>query len=191
MGARHPLSPRRKSGSVDAVKRAPGALTLSESDRRLVADWAADCAGLSLPLFQRSAPDDPRPRAAIEGARAFARGDLRVGIARRLAAEAHGAARSVDDPAAVAAARAAGHAAATAHMASHALGAPAYAALAAWLGGSDQHLTAEAVCGWALDQVSTAAHEVLCRLPARPQREGGIGRLVFNLDQALRAAGPS
>ncbi|MEX1208958.1 MAG: putative immunity protein [Acidimicrobiia bacterium] len=166
-------------------------MTLSESDRRRVADWAADCADLTLSWFELAAPHDPRPRAAIEGARAFARGELRVGIARRLAAGAHAAARGVADPAATAAARAAGHAVATAHMASHALGAPAYAALAAHSGGGGDQLTAEAVCGWALDHASAAVRGVLCRLPIRPQSRGALGQLIYTLDRALRAASPT
>ncbi len=105
-------------------------LTLSEDDRRVLAVWAADCAERTLPLFEAQAPGDTRPREAIAGGRAFARGELRIGPVRALAIAAHAAAREVGDPAAVAAARAAGHAAATAHMASHARGVPAYAAKA-------------------------------------------------------------
>ncbi|EXJ50430.1 putative immunity protein, partial [Microbacterium sp. MRS-1] len=50
--------------------------SLSESDRRLVAAWAADCADRVLPLFEREAPGDDRPRDAIARARAYARGEL-------------------------------------------------------------------------------------------------------------------
>ena len=52
----------------------PGQMTLSEKDRRLVGLWAADCAERVLPLFEAKAPSDTRPREAIEGIRAFARG---------------------------------------------------------------------------------------------------------------------
>src|SRR5436309_10147621 len=99
-----------------------GALTLSEEDRRVLAVWAADCAERALPLFEARAPADRRPRDAIEGARAFARGELRIGAVRALSAGAHAAARAARHPAAVAAARAAGHAAAVADMAAHARG---------------------------------------------------------------------
>lgn len=89
----------------------------------MLAVWAAECAEQSLPLFEGQAAADPRPREALAGARAFARGELRIGPVRALAAAAHAAARDVTDPPAIAAARAAGQAAAMAHMASHALGA--------------------------------------------------------------------
>jgi hypothetical protein len=52
----------------------PGGMTLSEEDRRLVGLWAADCAERALPLFEVKAPSDTRPREAIEGIQAFARG---------------------------------------------------------------------------------------------------------------------
>lgn len=61
------------------MKRQPGALTLSEDDRRVLAVWAADCADRTLSLFEALAPSDPRPRDAIDGVRAFARGDMRIG----------------------------------------------------------------------------------------------------------------
>ncbi len=112
--------------------RQPGALTLSEDDRRVLATWAADCAERTLSLFEAQAPTDTRPRDAIDGLRAFARGETRIGEVRALAARAHAAAREVGDPAAVAAARAAGQAASVAHMAAHARGV-AYAAKAAGL----------------------------------------------------------
>lgn len=103
----------------------------------MLAVWAADCAERTLRLFEARAPQDVRPREALEGVRAFARGELRIGPVRALAARAHAAAREVTDPAVVAAARAAGRAAAVAHLASHALGAPAYAAKAAVLAAPD------------------------------------------------------
>ena len=52
--------------------------TLSEADRRIVAAWAADCAGRVLGLFEAEAPGDSRPRDAIARTRAFARGELSV-----------------------------------------------------------------------------------------------------------------
>jgi hypothetical protein len=100
-------------------------------DHRSQALWAADCAERVLPCFEDVFPGDDRPRKAIEAARAWARGEIRIGEARAAALEAHAAARAASaHPAAVAAARSAGHAAATAHMAGHARHAEAYAAVA-------------------------------------------------------------
>ncbi|HET9456068.1 MAG TPA: hypothetical protein VFO78_01910 [Candidatus Limnocylindrales bacterium] len=163
------------------MDRRPGALTLSEDERRVLASWAADCAERTLPLFEAEAPGDPRPREAVDGVRRFARGELRIGPARALAVAAHAAAREVGDPAATAAARAAGHAAATAHMAAHARGAPAYAAIAVRLAAPDEPDLAAAETRWQLGRASPAVRAVLCRLPV-PRRGGGmLGALIAEL----------
>ncbi len=52
--------------------------TLSESERRTVAAWAADCAERVLWVFEAEAPEDLRPREAITRTRAFARGELSI-----------------------------------------------------------------------------------------------------------------
>ena len=96
-----------------------GPLALAE--HRLLAAWAADCAEHLLPMFELHSSDD-RPRRAIEIGRAWARGEVKTGVAQRAAVAAHAAAREATDQAAVAVARAAGHAVATAHFADHSLG---------------------------------------------------------------------
>ena len=106
-------------------------MKLSKEDQQLLALRAADCAEHVLPIFEARYPGDERPRNAVEAGRAWARGALTCGEARKTALAAHAAARDADDPAACAAARAAGHAAATAHVASHARHAAAYAVEAA------------------------------------------------------------
>jgi hypothetical protein len=99
---------------------------LDLASHRLLAAWAADCAERVLPYFTKHSSDE-RPHRAIETARAWARGEVPVGVAQKAAVAAHAAARAVKDKSASAAARAAGHAVATAHMADHCLGAPWYA----------------------------------------------------------------
>jgi hypothetical protein len=100
--------------------------TLDDSEHRLLAAWAADCAEHVLNYFYLQHPDDDRPRLAIEQARAWSRGEILMTQAREAAYAAHDAAK-VATGAAREAARAAGHAVATAHMADHELGAAAYA----------------------------------------------------------------
>lgn len=151
--------------------------SLSESDRRLVAGWAADCAERVLALFEAEAPDDDRPREAIERARGFARGERGVAqeIRERFAAGA--AARRVSAPAAVAAARAATQAAAVAHMGAHALGAAAYAAKAAGLASSDGPAAVAEEIRWQLAHLSPEAAAALRRLPAIGHDSAGpLGR---------------
>ncbi|KAA3658556.1 MAG: hypothetical protein DWQ04_24735 [Chloroflexi bacterium] len=100
---------------------------LSFQKHRMLAAWAADCAEHVLPLFSNQHPNDNRPWIAIEAARAWSLGEITVGEARKVSIEAHAAARESDGNAAQFAARAAGHAAGTAHMADHAPGAAMYA----------------------------------------------------------------
>src|SRR3712207_2282250 len=104
--------------------------TLTDSDHRLLALWAALCAEHVLDLFESARPSDPRPRHAIEQARAWARGEITMTRARTAAGHAMGAARDLRG-AARHAAYAAGQAAAVAHVAAHELGAAAYAIKAA------------------------------------------------------------
>jgi hypothetical protein len=128
--------------------------------------WAADCAGRVLGLFEAEAPGDARPREAIAGLRAFARGELGVWPARSLAGHAHAAAREIAaKPAAVAAARAAGQAAATAHMGAHALGAAAYAAKAAGLANPDRLDAIVEEIRWQTEHLSPPVRAALRELP--------------------------
>jgi uncharacterized protein YdhG (YjbR/CyaY superfamily) len=103
-----------------------------DTDHKIVAVWAADCAERVLPCFEEKYPDDTRPRTAIEACREWARtGVFRMADVRRTSLDAHAAARDVnDDPAARSAARAAGQAMATAHVPTHAIAAALYAATA-------------------------------------------------------------
>jgi Imm-5 like putative immunity protein len=147
--------------------------TLSEADRRIVAGWAADCAERVLGLFEVEAPGDPRPREAIARTRAFARGELDVAdeIRRRFADR--GAAREVRAPAAVAAARAAGQAAAVAHMGAHALGAAAYAAKATGLAAPDRSDAVSEEIRWQLGHMSVTVKTALRLLPPVGENPGG------------------
>jgi hypothetical protein len=164
----------------------PGPLTLSEDDRRVLAVWAADCAARTLPLFEAKSPKDDRPRDAIAGLRAFARGEQRVGAQRTLSAAAHEAAREVPDPAAVAAARAAGQAAAVAHMAAHARGV-VYAAIATGLASPDDPNATAREARWQISHASPAVRAALRRLPPSGGRAGPLGALIADLDASVRA----
>ncbi|GAB3481762.1 putative immunity protein [Nocardiopsis coralliicola] len=104
--------------------------TLTDSDHRLLALWAADCAEHVLGLFEAARPDDLRPREAIDAARAWTRGELKMMETRAFGGHAMGAARDLRG-APRHAAYAAGQAGVVAHVAAHELGAAAYAIKAA------------------------------------------------------------
>jgi hypothetical protein len=104
--------------------------TLTDSDHHLLALWAAACAEHVLPFFEAVQPADPRPRRAIEQARAWVRGEVKMMQARAAGGAANSAARPLSGAARFAA-YAAGQAALVAHVAAHELGAAAYAIKAA------------------------------------------------------------
>lgn len=90
---------------------------------RTLALWAADCAEPVLTLFEERIVNDNRPREALEAAQKWMRGEIKMPGAKRAIHAAHNAATQAEyDPVACAAARAIGHAAATVHVETHALG---------------------------------------------------------------------
>jgi hypothetical protein len=136
--------------------------TLTDSDHHLLALWAASCAEHVLDLFESAQPEDPRPRQAIEHARAWARGELKMTEARAAGGHAMGAARHLRG-AARHAAYAAGQAGVVAHVAAHELGAAAYAIRAARAGAPrDEGGTAGRLeCQWQRDQLQEAIRQLV------------------------------
>ncbi len=138
---------------------------LSEADRRRVAAWSADCAERVLGSFEAEAPEDDRPRMLIARTRAFARREVSTGeeIRRRFVGGV--GPTEVTAPAAAAAARAAGQAVAVCHMGAHALGAAAYAAIAAGLANPDRPQAVDEEIRWQLDHMSAEVRAALRSLP--------------------------
>ena len=150
--------------------------TLSETDRRVVAAWAADCAEHVLKVFEAAVPGDDRPRDLVARTRSYSRGELSTAdeIRRRFVGGV--AANEVDSPAAAAAARAAGQAVAVCHMGAHALGAAAYAAKAAGLAHPERPDAIEAEIHWQLDHMSREVRIALRALPpVGEDRSGPLG----------------
>jgi hypothetical protein len=129
---------------------------LDAAKHRLLAAWAAHCAERLLPFFEECSSDD-RPRRAVQTARAWARGEASVGACQKAAVGAHAAARSVTNKAAVAAARAAGHAVATAHAADHSLGPVIYGLKAIEAAGG----STDAERAWQLEQLPDELRELV------------------------------
>jgi hypothetical protein len=136
--------------------------TLTDSDHHLLALWAALCAEHVLHFFESAQPDDPRPRQAIEKARAWVRGEVKMTQARAAGGHAMGAARELHG-AARHAAYAAGQAAAVAHVAAHELGAAAYAIKAARAAApkAEAEVAARLECQWQRDQLPESIRELV------------------------------
>jgi hypothetical protein len=134
--------------------------TLTDADHRLLALWAATCAEHVLGLFETARPEDPRPREAIEHARAWVRGEVRMMHARAAAGRAMAAASDLRG-APRHAAYAAGQAGVVAHVAAHELGAAAYAITAARAAAPDPEAAGRLECRWQRDQLPEAIRELV------------------------------
>lgn len=111
---------KKKLGIMRKIKQ-------NSPEHKQLALKAARKAEKVLKIFERVSKDK-RPRKAIEVARLWAKGKIRCGEARKAAFNAHAAARKIKSKSLKAcyAARACGHAAATCHVPTHALGVEYY-----------------------------------------------------------------
>jgi hypothetical protein len=162
---------------------------------RALGSWAADCAERALPVYETHADSDSRPRAALEGIRVFAGGGKRTAQLRSLALSAFSAARLADDPAAAAAARAAGLAASSAYthpladvqQTKHIVGPAAYAALALELYHAGDPNIGEGEVRWAIEHVPSEVCAVLLQMPARKAGTSRLDKLLYELDEGIRS----
>jgi len=136
--------------------------TLTDSHHQLLALWAASCAEHVLGLFESARPEDPRPRTAIEHARAWVRGEVKMMRARKAAGQAQSAARDLRGAPRYAA-YAAGQAAVVPHVAAHELGAAAYAIKAARADAreGEAERARRLECRWQRDQLPEAIRELV------------------------------
>ena len=136
--------------------------TLTDVDHQLLALWAAACAEHVLHHFEAARPADTRPRQAIELARAWVRGEVKMMEARASAGHANAAARDLIGAAQMAA-YAAGQAAAVAHVAAHELGAAAYAIKAACMAApkGEDEIAGRIECQWQRQQLPEAIRELV------------------------------
>ena len=153
------ILPKKRDPRFITVRRGG---TLQDTDHRLLAIWAADCAQHVLHLFEDVQPDDDRPRRAIELTRAWARGEVSMSQSRTAAGQAQAAARDLSG-AARHAAYAAGQAAAVAHVAAHELGAAAYAikAVRAAAPGGQAEEAGRLECEWQRAQLPSEIRDLV------------------------------
>src|SRR5215468_242524 len=153
------ILPKKRDPRFITIRRGG---TLTDSDHQLLALWAATCAEHVLYLFESVKPSDPRPRQAIEAARAWTRGEIKMMQARAVGGHAMGAARDLSGAARYAA-YAAGQAAVVAHVAAHELGAAAYAIKAARAVApkGEGERTGRIECRWQRDQLPDAIRDLV------------------------------
>lgn len=105
---------------------------IETQSKATLARWAVDYAEQAiLPLWRKYYPDDLRPQYALNAARQWLSGAIKLPRAKTAILECHAAAREAGaDPVAQTAARAIGQSASTIHSARHCIGLALYGALA-------------------------------------------------------------
>jgi hypothetical protein len=175
-----------------------GDFELTTDELRGVVAYTLACAKPSLILFVRAEPNDLRPAAALDAARAFAEGAPRARLQRTTATDAHRAAKEASTGPARHAATAAGDAVAAAYLhplakatqVRHILGAAAHAARAAELARGDDKVVAEYVLTAAAGRATPVVLDVLNRYPRAPHGRTRVAALMTRLDSLLRDPAP-
>lgn len=180
-----------------ATTTVTGDFDLTMDELRAVARFAVESAEEVLPVFEAAAPDDPRPRAAVDAAWEFVNGANRSRSQRVTALDAHRAAAEADTEAVRLAARAAGDAASAAYLhpiakatqVGHILRAAACAARVAELAeggdGGDPDVGERAI-EQAGRRATPVVIDVLSRYPEAPRGKARVAHLMSTLDAALR-----
>lgn len=178
---------------------ATGDFELTTDELRAVVAYAVSCAEPTLVLFERAEPDDPRPAAALDAARAFADGARRSRLQRTAATDAHRAGKEASTEHARHAATAAGDACAAAYLhplanatqVRHLLGSAAHAARAAELARGDDPVVAEYMLDAAAKRATPELLDVLGRYPRAPHGRTRVAELMTRLDSLLRDPRPT
>lgn len=123
---------RKMLGAADSPYIVSLMRLIETQSKATIADW---CLGYAeqhiLPIYRKTYPDDMRPLLALDGARDWLCGNVKLPAVKARILQLHAAAREAEDhPAAQAAARALGQAASVVHVATHSLGLAFYGAAA-------------------------------------------------------------
>ncbi|MFZ7132137.1 MAG: putative immunity protein [Eubacteriales bacterium] len=91
-------------------------------NHRTLVMWALDCSKLPLEKFEAKYPNEDRPRICLELCEEWARGIIKMPIAKQAILDSHAVAKEINDNEYGALCHAIGHAGATVHVETHALG---------------------------------------------------------------------
>ena len=124
---------RKMLNDIDAPYLQSLMRLIETQSKATLANWCLDYAEANiLPIYEKHMPGDVRPRRAVDAAREWLAGKVKLLYVKKIILdECHAAARELDsNPAAQAAARTCGQAAACTHTPTHSLGLALYGALA-------------------------------------------------------------
>lgn len=155
--------------------------------------WCAECAQRTIYIYEKIIENDLRPRMAIEGILEFVESGKRTNNLRKLALDAYRSSIETKNEAAVASARSASLAAASAfthpfkdiNQARHILGPAAFSILA-----SELYTTSSGISELEMDiaicSVNDSVIHFLKKMPAQKTGKKRIEELYFQLDQKIR-----
>ena len=101
-------------------------MLFQEQNHRTMVLWALDLAAESVAKLEEKYPDETRPREALEAARAWAAGMIKMRPAQRKILDCHAFAKEIDSREDIARCHAIGQACAVVHTVGHAIGYPMY-----------------------------------------------------------------
>ena len=120
----------RRGNKVLIAKDSPLLETLrdliSQQNHRALVLWALNFAEESIEDFETRHPNEPRPREALDAARDWAAGAIKMRPAQRKILDCHAVAKELDSSVDVALCHAIGQACSVVHTEGHALGYPMY-----------------------------------------------------------------
>lgn len=101
-------------------------LLLEEQDRRTVILWALELAGEAVHTLEERYPGEQRPGKALEAARLWASGKIKMPEAKAAILDCHAMAKELSSPEDIALCHGVGQACSTVHTAGHGMGFPIY-----------------------------------------------------------------
>ena len=99
---------------------------VASANRKALILWALELAEETVRELESRYPGDCRPREAVEAARAWAAGEIKMPLAKRAILDCHAMSKELADPADIARCHAVGQACSVVHTGSHAMGYPIY-----------------------------------------------------------------
>ena len=99
---------------------------IEQANHRVLVLWALELAEESARVLAEKYPEDFRPKEAVEAATSWAKGQIKMPIAKQAILNCHAMAKELENPADIARCHAVGQACSVVHAAGHALGYPMY-----------------------------------------------------------------
>lgn len=99
---------------------------IRKQNHRTLVMWAFICVKEPLRILKEKYPNDNRPEEAIKLCKKWAKGKVKMPIAKKALLQVHAKAKEIKNPVDIALCHAIGHACATIHVETHAIGLPIY-----------------------------------------------------------------